>query len=222
MRGTEGRRGIKNLQIGDRSFERVSDFIYLGNMINKNSDNAKCIQERITIGNRAYNMNRILFNSKMMSRACKLMVYKTLVRPVVTYGSEMWTLTREEEGRLGLFERKILRKIYGPISENGNWRIRYNEEVDKIIQGENIVRFIKSHRIRWLGHVELMEEKEMPKKMLYGKLYTTRKRGRLENRWLDGVVADLKKMGVARWKQRARDHDGWRQVVEEDRAHPRL
>jgi hypothetical protein len=79
MQGTEGRRGIKNLQIRDRSFERVSDFIYLGNMINENNDNAKCMQERITIGNRACNVNRILFNSKMISRACTFMVYKTLV-----------------------------------------------------------------------------------------------------------------------------------------------
>jgi hypothetical protein len=60
---------------------------------------------------------------------------------------ETWTLTKEGEGRLRLFERKVLRKIYGPISENGIWRIRYNKELDKIIQGENIVRYIKSHRI---------------------------------------------------------------------------
>jgi hypothetical protein len=117
---------------------------------------------------------------------------------------------KKKEGRLRLFERKVLRKIYGPISENGNWSIRYNEELDKIIQGENIVRFIKSHRIRWLGHVDRMEEKEMPKRMLYGRLYTTRKRGRPKNRWLDGVVADLKKMGVTGRKQRAKDRDGWR------------
>jgi hypothetical protein len=58
MLGTEGRRGIKNLQIRDKSFERVSDFIYLGNMINENIDSAKCIKERTTIGNRAYNVNR--------------------------------------------------------------------------------------------------------------------------------------------------------------------
>jgi hypothetical protein len=199
MQGTEGRRGIKNLQIGDRSFERVSDFTYLGNMI-ENSDSAKCIKERITIGNRAYNVNRMLFNSKMISRACKLMV--------VTYGSETWTLTKGE-GRLRLFERKVLRKIDGPISENGIWRIRYNEELNKIIQGEDIVRYIKSRRIRWLGHVERMEVKEMPKRMLHGKLYT-RKRRRPKNQWSDGVIANLKKTGVIGWKQKTKDRDGWR------------
>ena len=67
----------------------------------------------------------------------------TLVRPVVTYGSESWTLTMEEERALAVFERKILRKIYGPVKENDLWRIRRNDELEAIIKGENIVRFIK-------------------------------------------------------------------------------
>jgi hypothetical protein len=129
MQGTEDRRGIKNLQIGDRSFEIVSDFIYLGNMFNENSDSAKCIKEKLRIGNRAYNANRMLFNSKMISRACKLMVYKTLVRPLVTYHSETWTLTKEGEGRLRLFQRKVLRKIYGPILENGIWKKKVQRRI---------------------------------------------------------------------------------------------
>jgi hypothetical protein len=58
----------------------------------------------------------------------------------------------EEERILAVFERKILRKIYGPVKENELWRIRRNDELEDIIKGENIVRFIKRQRIRWLGH----------------------------------------------------------------------
>ena len=65
-----------------------------------------------------------------------------MVRPVVTYGSESWTLTMEEETALAVFERKILRKIYGPVKENELWIIRRNDELEAIIKGENIVRFI--------------------------------------------------------------------------------
>jgi len=66
---------------------------------------------------------------------------------VVTCGSESWTLTVGEETALAVFERKILRKIYGPVKGNELWRIRRNDELEAIIKGENIVRFIKCQRI---------------------------------------------------------------------------
>jgi hypothetical protein len=61
--------------------------------------------------------------------------------------------------------------MYGPVTENGIWRNRYNDELNEIIKGEDIrlVRFMKAQRIRWLGHVERMEESAMPKKMLKAK-----------------------------------------------------
>ena len=100
------------------------------------------------VGNKAYYANRQLFNSGLISRNSKLQIYRRLVRPVVTYGSESWTLTMDEERALAVFERKILRKIYGPVKENELWRIRQNDELETIIKGENIVRFIKCQRIR--------------------------------------------------------------------------
>jgi hypothetical protein len=71
-----------------------------------------------------------------------------------------------------------LRRIYGPVKENESWRIRRNDELEAIIKGENIVRFIKSQRKRWLGHIERMQDTAIPKKMLYGRLYATGRRGR--------------------------------------------
>ena len=100
------------------------------------------------MGNKAYYANRQLFNSSLISRNIKLQIYRTLVRPVVTYGSESWTLTMEEERALAVYERKILRKMYGPMKENELWRTRQNDELEDIIKGENIVRFIKYQRIR--------------------------------------------------------------------------
>jgi len=70
----------------------------------------------------------------------------------------------EEERALAVFERKILRKVYGPVKENELWRMRQNDELEAIIKGENVVRFIKCQRIRWLGHIERTQDTEIPKK----------------------------------------------------------
>ena len=88
------------------------------------------------------------------------------------------------------------------MEENELWRIGRNDELEAIIKGENIVRFKKYQRIRWLGHIERMQHTAFPKKMLYGKLYVTRRRGRTKMRWLDDVSTDLRKMGINEWRER--------------------
>ena len=90
-----------------------------------------------------------------------------------------------------------MRKIYGPVKENELWRIRRNDKLEAIIKGENIVRFIKCQRIRWLAsHRKNARHRNSKKKMLYGKLYATRRRGRPKMRWLDDVSTDLRKVGL--------------------------
>jgi hypothetical protein len=86
---------------------------------------------------------------------------------------------------------------------------------------ENIVRFIKCQIIRWLGHIEKMQDTAISKKM-YGKLYATRRRGRPKMRWLDDVTMDLRKMCLNEWKDRARNREAWRHIAEEAKAHPGL
>jgi len=123
----EHRRNAGDLRIGNKTFEAVQSFQYLGNIIGNTKNNSKCIKEIIMMGNKAYYANRQLVNSSLISRSSKLQIYCTLVRPVATCGSESWTLTMEEERALAVFERKILRKIYGPVKGNELWRIRRND-----------------------------------------------------------------------------------------------
>jgi hypothetical protein len=136
-----------------------------------------------------------MLKSKIISRRSKLQIYKTLIRPVVSCGAEIWTLAVAEENALRRFEGKILGKIYGPAVDKGVWRITYNSELG----GENIVRFIKTQRVQWLGHVERMDETAMPKRVLKGKLYAARRIGRFRIRWLEDVIAYLRRMGISGW-----------------------
>ncbi|XP_039298823.1 uncharacterized protein LOC120354882 [Nilaparvata lugens] len=106
------------------------------------------------MGNRAYFANQRIFKSRIVSRATKVKMYKTLVRPVVTYGAETWTLLSERA--LKSFERKMYRRIWGPLCDGGVWRTRHNSQIDEAIGEGNIVRFIKARRMEWLGHVVRM------------------------------------------------------------------
>jgi hypothetical protein len=66
-------------------------------------------------------------------------------------------VTAKDENNLRIFERQILRKIFGRVNIDNMWRIRNNMEIDTLIEGADIVRFIKAQRIKWLGHVQRMD-----------------------------------------------------------------
>ena len=118
------------------------------------------------------------FISVWSLNATKIILYETLIRPLVSYGTEAWTLTKKEEQVLLIFERKIFRRIYGPNYENGEWKRRTNRGLEEMRKGEYIVKSIKVQRISWLGHLERMEEDRMPKKIFTQELEGTRRRGR--------------------------------------------
>jgi hypothetical protein len=82
-------------------------------------------------GNRTYFAAINLFRNRLLSRATKIRLYKTLIRPVVTYGAETWSMIKKEEQDLLIFERKIFRRMYGPKYEDGKWKIRRNRELEE-------------------------------------------------------------------------------------------
>jgi hypothetical protein len=122
-----------------------------------------------------------LLKSTLLSRHSKVKLYKTLIRPVVTYGAETWTVLEDDENVLHVSERKVVRRIYGPVREGERWRIRSNRELEEIVRDEDIVKFAKSQRLAWLGYVQRMDEERMSRKMLHGKM-EGRRRGRPRKR----------------------------------------
>ena len=91
--------------------------------------------------------------------------------PVVLYGCETWSLTLREEYRVRVFKKMVLRRIFGPKRDEviGEWRKLHNEELNDLYRSPNIVRVIKSRRMRWVGHVERMGERRGVYRVLMGK-----------------------------------------------------
>jgi hypothetical protein len=118
-------------------------------------------------------------SSRLISNNLKIKIYKTLILPVALYGCETWPLTLGEEHRLRGFQNRVLRKIFGPKRvEDGSWRKLHNDELHNLYSSPNIVRVIKSRRMRWAGHVTRMGKRRGVYRVLVGRPEGKRPLGR--------------------------------------------
>jgi hypothetical protein len=122
------------LNINNLHIEQVQQYKYLGSIINDSNSIEEEIKERIALGIKAYYANQKFFKSRLVTKYSKLKLYRTVIRPIVTYASETWVLQETTIQKLLVFERKILRRIFGSTKENQIWRIKTNEELDKLIK----------------------------------------------------------------------------------------
>ena len=140
----------------------------------------------------------------------------TIILLVVLYGCETWSLTLREESRLRVFENRILRRIFGPKrDENGEWRRLHNEELHGLYRLPNVVRVIKSRRLRWAGHVVRMTQGRSAFKILTDKPTGKRPLGRPRCRWEVNIRMDLEEIGIdaGEWVDSALDRYYWRALV---------
>ena len=108
-------------------------------------------------------------------------------------------------------------RIFGPRRDEvtGEWRRLRNEELNDLYSSPNIVRVIKSRRMRWAGHVARMGEERGAYRVLVGKLEGKRPLGRTRRRWVDNIRMDLQEVvcGYVDWNGLAQDRDKWRTLV---------
>jgi hypothetical protein len=125
-------------------------------------------------------------------------------------------LRGREEHRLRVFENRVLRRIFGPKrEEDGSWRKLHNDELHSLYSSSNIVRVIKSRRMRWAGHVASMGEGRDVYRVLVGRPEGKRPLGRPRRRWEDYINMYLREIGIngANWIRLAQDKIQWQAFV---------
>jgi hypothetical protein len=121
-----------------------------------------------------------------------------------------------EEHRLRVFENRVLRRIFGPKrEEDGSWRKLYNDELHNLYSSPNIVRVVRSKRMRWAGHVARMGEGRGVYRVFVWMPEGKRPLGRPRRGWEDNIKMDLREIRIdgANWIQLAQDRVQWRAFV---------
>ena len=122
----------------------------------------------------------------------------------------------KEERRLRVFENRVLRRVFGPKRDEvtGERRELHNEELTDLHSLPNIVRVVKSRRMRWAGHIARMRKGRGVHRVLVGKPEGKRPLGRPRRRWEDNIKMDLREVGGGGdWMELAQDGDRWRALV---------
>jgi hypothetical protein len=116
-----------------------------------------------------------------------------------------------------VFENRVLRRIFGAKRDEvtGEWRKLHSEELHNLYSSPDIIRQVKSRRMRWAGHVACMGEERKVYKVLVGKPEGMRPLGRPRHRWEYGIRMDLREIGLEsmNWIRLAQDRDQWQAVV---------
>jgi hypothetical protein len=173
-------------------------------LINQNGIHDE-IKSRLNSGDACYHSVQNLLSSRLIK---KIKTYKTVILSVVLYGCKTWSLSLREKHRLRVFENRVLRRIFGPKrEEDESWRKLHNDELHSLYSSPNIVRVIKSRRMRWAGHVARLGEGRGVYRVLVGRPEGKRPLGRPRRRWEDNFKMDLREVGIdgANWIRLAQD-----------------
>ena len=157
------------------------------------------------------------FVFQFATKNLQIKMYRTVILPVVVYGCETWLVTLKEECRLRVSENNVLRRIVwhkrNEVTEE--WIELHNEELNNLYSSSNIVRVIKSRRMKLVGHVVHMGERRGIYRVLVEKPEGKRQLGIPRPRWKDNIEMDLEEVGCGGmdWIELVHDRDSWWSLV---------
>ena len=136
-----------------------------------------------------------LFSFSLLPKNLKIKIYGTIILHVVLYGCETWSLKLRKERKPRVFKNRVLRRVFGPKRDEvtGEWR-KLHEELSNLYSLLNIVRAVKSRRMRWAEHVARMGEGRGVHRVLVGKPEGKKPLGRPRRRWEDNIKMGLQEV----------------------------
>ena len=186
----------KQLQITLRNekLEQVDKFKYLGVTLQREGNMDEEINERISQATRLYHTLKETFISKKeISIKTKMTVYKTIFRPILTFGSESWILNNTMKSRIQATNMKYLRRVLGKTRRD---RIR-NDVIRNELEVKPIIQKIEEQQLKWLGHLTRMNNNRPTKQVWEAKPQKAKKRGRPKKTWNDEIANILKSRGTS-------------------------
>jgi hypothetical protein len=149
----------------------------------------------------------------------KIRIYKMLIRAIIQYGAEAWTLSEDICDCLRASKRKILRRICGAVYSKGQWRVRYSCELQTFYEDVAIVTLIRVTRMNWMCHVSLMDDTKKVEQVFNSQPGGVRTRGRPRSRWWECVWTDIKEGRIMNRRKASRNRIKWKKAIEEAKVH---
>ena len=200
-------REVLHVSLAGEPLEEVTSFKYLGHYFTQDMNHYKPLQERIKLGHVAMKNLRNIWKDNKISTKLKLRLFNTIVIPTVLYGAECWVLNVKEQRKLLAFEMYGLRRIM-----KIRWQDRVTNEEVRQRAGfvETILDRVQDAQLRWLGHVERMQDWRLPKRMFHGRVHGNRPRGRPRTTWVRSMKKQTSGTQWGELLRMARDRDEWK------------
>ena len=199
----------EKLEIGGRSIENVTEFVYLGSLLTWDNDCNKEIRRRIARATGAMAGFKTIWNSRHISTATKISIIRTCVMSVLLYACETWTLRKKDKDLLLAFEMKCYRRM---LHIRWQQRITNVEVRRRVGNSRNIIQLIMKRKLSLFGHICRMGDDRLVKSVVFGMMDGQTRRGRPSREWLDDIK-DWCQMDIHTLSRMAQDRTKWTGVV---------